>query len=248
MTNIWQPDRKVDLLAPAVVVSAIIAIFAVVTQLLNATNAASLSTTQMLTAWLVSVGLIVLLWIAYMISSAYMNARTEEAEQALTAVAEANRQRDEALAADTAEHKTEAAQEHEQGGDGLRQGASPEEDGHAWVPPDELRQLDGTAREVTMDQVFPHGCRLDSITPNTDVFTQKPVYQCTVDDENHVHNGQATVVDILTGQKPEMEDWPRHAFVEFEKLTITPYEIDRDPIRIGYTLHADKIHLAHQAA
>ena len=47
-------------------VSILIAIFAVVMQVLAATDAISLSTTQQLMMWLVPVGLIALLWIAYM--------------------------------------------------------------------------------------------------------------------------------------------------------------------------------------
>jgi len=47
-------------------VSILIAIFAVVMQVVAATDAISLSTTQQLMMWLVPVGLIALLWIAYM--------------------------------------------------------------------------------------------------------------------------------------------------------------------------------------
>lgn len=114
MTNTSQPGQKLDLLVPAVVVSTLIAVFAVVTQLLNATNVASLSTTQMLTAWLVAVGLIVLLWIAYMISSAYVTAkRPKEAladvERAAVDVERA-KGRAEQAAKDAEQQKTRAAQ------------------------------------------------------------------------------------------------------------------------------------------
>jgi len=101
-------------LTPALYVSIAIAIFAVVTQLLAATGAASLSTTQQLTMWLVAAGLIVLLWIAYMICRAYVTARAEkaEAEQARAAALDANEQRTEALAAKAAaEQEAKAARE-----------------------------------------------------------------------------------------------------------------------------------------
>jgi hypothetical protein len=58
-----------------VVLSFVVVIFAVVTQLLSATGAVSLSTTQQLTVWLVTLGLIVLLSIAYMVCHAYLTAR-----------------------------------------------------------------------------------------------------------------------------------------------------------------------------
>jgi chromosome segregation ATPase len=55
--------------------SFVVAIFAVVTQLLSAIGAVSLSTTQQLTVWLVTLGLIVLLSIAYMACHTYLTAR-----------------------------------------------------------------------------------------------------------------------------------------------------------------------------
>ncbi len=58
-----------------VVLSFVVAIFAVVTQLLSATGTVSLTTTQQLAVWLVTLGLIVLLSIAYMACHAYLTAR-----------------------------------------------------------------------------------------------------------------------------------------------------------------------------
>jgi hypothetical protein len=315
-----QRPKRVDFLAPATVVSIIIVIFAVVAQVLNATHTAFLSTTQMVTVWLVAIGLIALLWIAYMISRAYVTAHAEkneteqartaaaeaerlrdqalaakdtakleagaakeQAEQARTAAAEAERLRDQALAAkDTAKLEAEAAKEQAEAAkaqadqartaaaeaESLRdqalaakdtagqmagvaevptQSGSPEQDGHAWVPPNEFRHLDGTAPQVTTKQVFPHGCHLQSIEPGDDEFAHKPVYRCTVADEDHVYDGKAqtTMVTIVTG--PNMNGWPPHPSVEFENLTVTPYEIDQDPIRIGYMLRADKVDLAEAA-
>ena len=132
------PER-VDFLAPALVVSIIIAIFAVVTQLLNAIDAASLSTTQMLTAWLVAIGLIVLLWIAYMICLAYLTAGREKdeaaakraAEQARTAVEEAEARLDEREAAKVADWKARAASTAVD--PGMSPDMQPAADGH-WNP------------------------------------------------------------------------------------------------------------------
>ena len=58
-----------------VVLSFVVVISAVAAQLLSATGAVSLSTTQQLTVWLVALGLIVLLSIAYMACHAYLTAR-----------------------------------------------------------------------------------------------------------------------------------------------------------------------------
>ena len=105
--------ERVDLLAPALVVSIIIAIFAVVTQLLNATGAASLSTTQILTTWLVSVGLIVLLWIAYIVSSAYLDARAEHANAEQQNIRAEQAAKDAEKAAKDAEQQRARAEEAE---------------------------------------------------------------------------------------------------------------------------------------
>jgi uncharacterized membrane protein YqiK len=56
--------------------SFVVVIFAIGTQLLAAAGAISLSTTQQLTMWLVALGLIVLLSIAYMACHAYLTAKT----------------------------------------------------------------------------------------------------------------------------------------------------------------------------
>jgi hypothetical protein len=57
-------------------VLSLVVIFAVVTQLLTAIGAISLSATLQLTMWLVALGLITLLWIAYMACLAYVTANT----------------------------------------------------------------------------------------------------------------------------------------------------------------------------
>jgi len=105
-------SKTYGFLAPAVGMSIAITIFAVVTECLDATGAISLSTTQQLTTWLVSAGLIVLLWIAYMTCQAYVTARAEktEAEQARDEATEATEKLNGALARAAAEQEANTAQ------------------------------------------------------------------------------------------------------------------------------------------
>lgn len=229
-------------LAPALGVSIAIAIFAVVTQSLDATGAISLSTTQQLTMWLVAVGLIVVLWIAYMICSAYVTARTVQAkaEQA-RAAAEANARLAEAPAVSGSHWKDGSA----------------EEDEDAWIPPDELRHLDGIERSVSTAKMFPHGCYLqpDSIseaedydektdTDATVVDITRPrarVYQCKVVDPNPALKDRSHETVVILDQKPSLPPGARYPLVEFEGLMITPHVTDRSPVRMGFTLHATSI-------
>jgi len=166
-----------------------VAIFAVVTQLLVASGAVSLSTTLQLTMWLVALGFIVLLAIAYMFFRVFErvyetatrsqkdragNARTMPEPAAL----DANRQRDK-----TSETQAPTAQKRNDAQEGaqLRRGAgsprNPTDGPHqfilgwspdggalkaedAWVPPDELRHLGGSEYSVSTEEVFPDGCYL----------------------------------------------------------------------------------------
>jgi hypothetical protein len=291
------------LLAPALGISIAIALFAVVAQSLAANGAISLSATQQLTLWLVAAGLIVLLWIAYMICGAYVTARAGKAEieqahsavaqakarrdeartaqaaaeqkvkdtqekldqaqqdaaQARSAAAEANAQRDDARAAqaaaeqkvkDTQEKLDQAAEREAKVAHGPWKDGSQGEDRHAWVPPAELRRLDGSPVHVETKAVFPRGCRLvpDSISkaqdddePEThgtvaDINRPQPVYQCRVVDLNPELNGRSHEAVVILDQMPSLPSWARYALVEFDDLMITPYMTDR--IRIGYTLHA----------
>jgi hypothetical protein len=293
----YPPDRQErtdGLLAPAVGISIAIVIFAVVTQALAANGAISLNVTQQLTMWLAAGGLIVLLWIAYMICRAYVTARAgkAETEQAQSAAAEANARRDEAVAAqaaaaqkvkDTQEQLDQARRDAEQAraaaaeanarraeavaaqaaaeqkvkdtqeqeakvARGPWEDGSQGEDGHAWVPPAELRRLDGSPVRVSTKAVFPNGCRLvpDSISEAQDddetddtvarIIRPQPVYRCRVVDLNPELNGRSHEAVVILGQKPSLPSWARYALVEFDDLMITPYMTDR--IRIGYTLHA----------
>ncbi len=299
--------ERYGFLAPALYVTIAIAIFTVVTQLLAWTGAISLSTT-LLTMWLVALGLIGLLSIAYMTCRTYLTAKSANragpaAEKAPATAAEPERRLSEAKTATgqapaaaaeperwlseaktAAELDTKAAQEQiaqaqrdaeeqkalaEQAkaeaeraraearkterrvDEALKGSSSPWKDGSAgededaWVPPDKLRHLDGSGRDVSTTEVFPHGCRLvpDSISPAVDNGQQ--VYQCRVVDQNPALKDRSpeTVVNILTGQKPSPPSGPRYTLVEFEHLTltITPYETDRSPIRMRYTLRATDI-------
>ena len=188
-------------MAPALGVSIAIAIFAVVTQSLDATGAISLSTTQQLTMWLVAVGLIVVLWIAYMICSAYVTARTVQAkaEQA-RAAAEANARLAEAPAVSGSHWKDGSA----------------EEDEDAWIPPDELRHLDGIERSVSTAKMFPHGCYLqpDSISEAED-YDEKTDTDATVVDITRPRAGCTSArwltrtLRLRTGRTRRWSSWTR---------------------------------------
>jgi len=97
-------------LVVALGVSILIAIFAVVMQVVAATDAISLSTTQQLMMWLVPVGLIALLWIAYMAIKAQVQqveAVRATAREEVEAVRATAREQVEAVRA-TAQEQVEA--------------------------------------------------------------------------------------------------------------------------------------------
>ena len=287
-------------LAPALAVSIVIAVFAVVAQLLAATGATSLSSTQALTMWLVALGLIALLWIAYMICRAYVAARPgqahaeeeleavrhqldgarrdaaqqkeraekadAEAAQARAAAPEASERLNEALAAKAnVEKELKAAQAEI---DRLRvesqlkapaasdrpapvptpDGSGGEDDEDTWVPPDELRYLDGSEHPVDMTKVFPDGCYLepDSVRIAMDKLTGQLVYRYRILDLNSAlkYRTHETVVRIPASHQSSLPPMPRFGWVVFDGLTITPYVIDRSRMRIRYALHAKSIHPA----
>jgi hypothetical protein len=247
---------------PVLAVSIAIAIFAVVTQCLAATGAISLSPTQQLTLWLVAAGLIVLLWIAY------MSVETQARLAKELAVARAAAEREVATARETARARIARAEliadervaAARRGRDDTAADAEPgtaeAESRDPWVPPEELRRLDGSVQEVTTADVFPNGCYLDSISEAQDydeeTDTRGPVvdinrarmYQCMVVDLNPARRERPhdTVVNILADQKPSLPPpGMRHPLVEFDGLTITRYVTDGSPIRMGYELHATDI-------
>jgi hypothetical protein len=261
--------KRDGFLTPALGVSIVIAIFAVVTQFLAATGAISLSTTQQLAMWLAAAGLIVLLWIAYMAVEAQarlakaVEAQGRLAEALVAATAAAER---EALAMREATQATvaqakQAAEEREaatrQGRDDTVASAEPRAAGagsrDAWVPPVSLRRLTGSEQPVNTADVFPYGCILHSITDHYeeadtrgDVVDNSPrrrVYRCVVVDLHPALEDQPhdAVVNILTDQKPSLPAEVPHPFVVFDGLTITPCVTDRSSIRMGYTLRATGI-------
>jgi hypothetical protein len=238
----------------------IVVIFAVVTQLLAASDAISLSTTLQLTMWLVALGFIVLLAIAYMFfrifervydsekNSPEDHAWNVEVTPPPVPAQRNNRAHDGAQLGPTAGSPGNPT-------DGLRQfirGWSPDgstqraED--AWVPPEEFRHLDGSEYSVSTEEVFPDGCYLepDSITLVSGKPTGQQVYECRVVDRNPVLEDRPheTVVKIRADQEPSLESMPRFGRVEFEDLTITPYVTDQEPMWIRYSLRATGLHRA----
>jgi hypothetical protein len=256
----------------------VVVIFAVVTQFLAASGAISLSTTLQLTMWLVALGFMVLLAIAYMFfrvfepvyepaaSSQEVHAGNAEAMRAPAPVREADGEQYK-----THERQAPAAQERNDAQEGNRLGqdaGSPRNpadrplqfmpgwapDGSAlktedtWVPPGELRHLEGSEYSVSTEEVFPDGCYLvpDSITLVSDQPDGQQVYECRVLDRNAAlkDGPHETVVKILADQEPSQASVPRFGRVEFEHLTITPYVTDQNPMWIRYSLRATGLHPA----
>jgi hypothetical protein len=252
----------------------VVAIFAVVTQLLAASGAVSLSTTLQLTMWLVALGFIVLLAIAYMffrvferVHEAATSPPEDPAENARTMGArlpgpDANRQRDNPreTQAPGAQRRNGAQEDAQLGLDAgsprnptqFIPGWSPDggalkaED--AWVPPDGLRHLGGSEYSVSTEEVFPDGCYLvpDSIRQVSHGPTGQQVYECWVVDQNPTLKDRAheTVVKILANQEPSSASMPRFGRVEFKDLTIIPYVTDQNPMCIRYSLRATGLHPA----
>jgi hypothetical protein len=266
-------------LAPALNITTLVSIFvvvifAVVTQLLVASGAVSLSTTLQLTMWLVALGFVVVLAIAYMFFRVFERVYETAKDRAWNEVTRltpprapnANGQPDktretQAPGAQRRNDAQERAQLRRDAGspgnpaDGpppFILGWSPDggalkaED--AWVPPDDLRHLGGSAYSVSTEEVFPDGCYLvpDSIKLVSDKPTGKQVYECRVVDRNPALKDRAhdTVVKILANEKPSEAAMPRFGRVEFEDLTITPYVTDQNPMWIRYSLRATGLHPA----
>ncbi len=126
------------------------------------------------------------------------------------------------------------------------------EDEDAWIPPEELRYLDGSEHPVNTAKVFPYGCCLepDPIRPTVDKLTGQHVYQCRVVDLNPELKDRPheTVVKIVANQQPSPPSKLRFGWVEFDDLTITSYVIDRSQMRIRYSLRAKGIRPAAATA
>jgi hypothetical protein len=218
-------------------------IFAVVTQILAASGAISLSTTMQLTMWLVALGFIVLLAIAYLLFRIFEHVYEIAMSSQEGRTWDAGAMGAPAPVPPANGNPNDGAPRSRLGRsrDGSTQKA---EDG--WVPPDELRQLDGSEYSVSMEEVFPDGCYLDSITQVSGKSTGQQVYECRVVDRNPALKDRPheTVVKILADQMPPPASIPRFGWVEFENLAITPYLTDRNPMGIRYSLCATGLHPA----
>jgi hypothetical protein len=238
----------------------VVAIFAVVTQLLTASGAISLSTTLQLTMWLVALGFIVLLAIAYMFFRVFERARETPPvpPDGLAENFESLRKRIPPQLNNRAQERAQLGQDAGSRGnstDGPRQfildwspDGSTQRAEDAWIPPKELRHLDGTEYSVSTEDVFPDGCYLepDSIRLVSGNSTGQQVYECQVLDRNPALEDRPheTVVKIRANQEPSLASMPRFGRVEFEGLTITPYVTDQEPMWIRYSLRATGLHRA----
>lgn len=251
----------------------IVVIFAVVTQILAATGAISLSTTLQLTMWLVALGFIVLLAIAYMFFLAYEAGDKAEAKRLYEARAAkdlAERQLKDAQ--DEIFRLRQAAKRPTETGTGKIPTDAPISNGgrgsgvrdeNAWMPPVKYRYLDGKEHPaVNTKDVFPKGCLLelepfrpapDGNTdgkPLPDVLTSENMRHFRVIDPNPSLSSGAhdTVVNIPADRMPaEFTSWQEHALLEFDELKVITYETD-SPLRMGYTLLADGVRLASPTA
>ena len=121
----------------------------------------------------------------------------------------------------------------------------------------------GVRLQLTMAQVFPHGCHLmpDSITeaqdydektrtrtPATDKVTGKRMWQCRVADMDPELEGRSreTVVKILADRQPSPPTGTPFELVEFDNLQVTPYVTDKG--RMAYSLKATGIKPTRPAA
>jgi len=200
-------------------VSILIAIFAVVMQVLAATDAISLSTTQQLMMWLVPVGLIALLWIAYMAIKAQVQqveavratARDEveavraTAREQVEAVRATAREQVEAVRAAaqeqvaqvkqaTDERAAAAVRGRDDSAAGAEPGAATAQSQDAWVPPGKLRRVEGSKQYVSTADVFPNGCLLEKISEaqiyDEETKTNRRAYRCVVVDLNRALQDQ----------------------------------------------------------
>ena len=244
-------------------VSILIAIFAVVMQVLAATDAISLSTTQQLMMWLVPVGLIALLWIAYMAIKAQVQqveAVRATARDEVEAVRATAREQVEAVRAAaqeqvaqvkqaTDERAAAAVRGRDDSAAGAESGAATAQSQDAWVPPGKLRRVEGSKQYVSTADVFPNGCLLEKISEaqiyDEETKTNRRAYRCVVVDLNRALQDQPhdAVVTILANQELSLPPKARHRLVKFDGLTIMSRVTDRSPIRMEHELRATGIRL-----
>ena len=244
-------------------VSILIAIFAVVMQVLAATDAISLSTTQQLMMWLVPVGLIALLWIAYMAIKAQVQqveavratARDEveavraPAREQVEAVRAAAQEQVAQVKQATDERAAAAVRGRDDSAAGAEPGAATAQSQDAWVPPGKLRRVEGSKQYVSTADVFPNGCLLEKISEaqiyDEETKTNRRAYRCVVVDLNRALQDQPhdAVVTILANQELSLPPKARHRLVKFDGLTIMSRVTDRSPIRMEHELRATGIRL-----
>jgi hypothetical protein len=225
------------------IVSISVALFAAITQVLDAIGAISLSTTQQVTIWLVAAGLIVLLSIADMACGAYVTAATYRSGEPSVATpnffsapvpGQAEQPPPEpppVIPTDRPGTRTPVSLTDGNAGD------------------DASAPQNGPRLPVKMADVFPGGCYLvphsisetfdyDEKTkthrPSIDEITGKRVYQCRVVDMDPERKGRSreTVVKIVADQMPVPPTQAPYESVEFEGLTAIPYATD--PGRAAY--------------
>lgn len=224
-----------------------VAMFAIITQILAATGAVTLSATQQFTTWLVAAVLIVLLSIADMTCRTYATAKKYEFS---AAVQERRRPPVEQDEQRPQEPESPVEPKVVNLGNGKGAGLFPNQTElcppHHATPP-----RNGTRLTVKMEDVFPHGCRLEpdsiaeaqdydettEIRPLVDKLTGHLVYQCRVVDQcqGPESEGQSpeTVVKIVAAQMPDPPTRARFELVEFEGLTAVPCAIG--PGRVVYS-------------
>jgi hypothetical protein len=224
----------------------VVVAFAVVTQLLAASGAISLSTTVQLTMWLVALGFIVLLAIAYMFFHVFERVfepaasspgdRTGDVDTPWVAAhaQDTNGQRDEPFeplvpAAQERHDAQEGAQHGQDAGSSRNRPGRPRQfirgwspDGgalngeDAWVPPDEFRHLDGAEYAVRTEEVFPDGCYL--VPDSITLVSGHPA-------------GQQVYECRVVDRNPALQDRPHQTVVKIladhepTPPTGTPYEM-----------------------
>jgi hypothetical protein len=233
-------------------VSILIAIFAVVMQVVAATDAISLSTTQQLMMWLVPVGLIALLWIAYMAIKAQVQqveAVRATARDEVEAVRAAAQEQVAQVKQATDERAAAAVRGRDDSAAGAEPGAATAQSQDAWVPPGKLRRVEGSKQYVSTADVFPNGCLLEKISEaqiyDEETKTNRRAYRCVVVDLNRALQDQPhdAVVTILANQELSLPPKARHRLVKFDGLTIMSRVTDRSPIRMEHELRATGIRL-----
>jgi hypothetical protein len=220
-----------------------VALFAVITQLLDAIGAITLSTTQQVTVWLVAAGLIVLLSIADLACQAYVTAAKYRPGEPPAARQDPPADTDPELAVPRAHVPPPRPATNGPG----TPPPGPSDDGSLADDATVLMNGPNDPRlPVKMAEVFPGGCYLvpssiietfdhdekaKTTSPSIDKITGKRVYQCRVVDMNPdpklKGRSRETVVKIVANEMPVPPTGTPYEPVEFEGLTARPHATDR---------------------